>query len=366
MSLLATVVNFNPFALEFGADRGIRWYGLAYLAGFVAAIALLKWFSRRNLLRLKPQQCTDFVILGAMFGVMAGGRIGYALFYEPSLFGFDNTLPFWRLLRVWDGGMSSHGGILGVMAVVFWYGWKHRIPAVHLGDNLVTVAPLGLAFGRLANFINGELYGRLGTVPWAMKFPASLPESATTRAFAENPQAALDAQARIAAIAAEAQAAGFTPLVADAANNPSADFINYPHIVETARDQPALTQILETYLPTRHPSQLYEMLAEGILLFLILFVVRIKGGPRLPYGVLTGLFFVLYAVGRITVEHFREPDAAHILGLTRGQFYSCFMILIGIGFWLWAARRGKDQALAAAPAAIAPEFSADPTSPSSR
>jgi len=172
------------------------------------------------------------------------------------------------LLRVWDGGMASHGGFVGVVLAVWWFARRHRLPFLHLGDVLVTTVPVGLLFGRIANFINGELWGRISYVPWAVIFPKSAPDG--------------------------------TPL-ADIA--------------------------------PRHPSQLYEAALEGALLlaFMQWRFWRSDEVRRHP-GRLTGEFFIAYAIARAIGETFREPDASLILGLSRGTFYSLF--LVGGGLWL--------------------------------
>jgi phosphatidylglycerol:prolipoprotein diacylglycerol transferase len=207
------------------------------------------------------------------------------------------------IFRVWEGGMSSHGGMLGLIAFTFYYAWRHKISWTNLGDNLVVVAPIGLFFGRCANFINGELYGRLTNVPWAMLFPKELLDSANS-AEAE----------RAVTMARQIDPSLTTPEA----------------IVNTLQTHPLVRQKLHAILTPRHPSQIYEALLEGVALFAILWLVRTR--TRQPNGVLSGLFFVCYAIFRIVVEYFREPDASLIAGFTRGQFFSFFLIAIGLAF----------------------------------
>jgi len=212
------------------------------------------------------------------------------------------------ILRVWEGGMSSHGGMLGVLAFTFYYARRHKISWFNLGDNLVVTVPIGLFFGRCANFINGELYGRAATVGWAMQFPKEL---------LDHP--------------AEADRAIATCTAIDPAlNSPEA-------IIAAVRAQPQVRQILRGILTPRHPSQLYEAFFEGIVLFAILWFARTR--MRVANGVLTGLFFIAYAVFRIAIENFREPDATLIAGVTRGQFFSFFLIAIGAAFVIAATRQ---------------------------
>ena len=175
--------DLNPVALPIYGNLAVRWYGLAYLAGFVAGFLLLRHLARRGLWVLKPEKTADFIAAAAMFGVFLGGRLGYVFFYQLPEQGWSKILsdPL-MIFRVWEGGMASHGGILGLVIFTWFYAKKEKVTWTGLGDGLCVVAPLGLFFGRVANFINGELYGRIveGVVPWAVRFPLSLmkePES---------------------------------------------------------------------------------------------------------------------------------------------------------------------------------------------
>jgi len=204
------------------------------------------------------------------------------------------------------GGMASHGGIAGIILASLYFARRQGLSWLGVGDSLVVAAPLGLLSGRLANFVNGELYGRPSTVAWAVKFPTEihdpsfLPKAVTAGLDYEKLwQLPMHSSEIFAALGAKAAYLG---------------------------------QIIETLTP-RHPSQIYEALAEGLLLFIFLYVLRVRA-KFLGHGILTGLFFIGYAVARISMECFREPDAEMILNLTRGQFYSLFMILIGAAFLL--------------------------------
>jgi phosphatidylglycerol:prolipoprotein diacylglycerol transferase len=212
------------------------------------------------------------------------------------------------ILRVWEGGMSSHGGMLGLLAFTFYYAWRHKISWTNLGDNLVVTAPIGLFFGRCANFINGELYGRATNVSWAMQFPKELTENVG------EAERAIIACRQIDPTLSSSEA-----------------------IVVAVRHEPQVKEVLRGILTPRHPSQLYEAFFEGMVLFGILLFVRTR--TRQPNGVLTGLFFICYAIFRIIVENFREPDASLIAGFTRGQFFSFFLIAIGLAFVIVAKLR---------------------------
>jgi phosphatidylglycerol:prolipoprotein diacylglycerol transferase len=320
--VFATYVHdLNPVLLRITESIQLRWYGLAYLAGFVAGFYLLRHLARRGLWVLKPEQTGDFIAAAALFGVFLGGRIGYVLFYHLPKVGWGELVrdPL-MVVRVWDGGMASHGGILGLAIFTWFYARKHKVTWTGLGDGLCVVAPLGLFFGRMANFINGELYGRVADgVAWAVKFPLSLgaePE--------EVQSAAWQACTRV------------EPKLADAESLAA--------LIATARENPRVSEALGEYLTPRHPSQLYEGILEGALLFGILWLVRVRF-PKAPDGLLTGMFFGLYALLRIIGEQFREPDAEMVGAFTKGQFFSFFMFLFAAGFLFHAWRGWKSRAV---------------------
>lgn len=277
--------EFDPVLIHLG-PLPIRWYALAYVAGIV-----LGWWYASRLAKTErlwvggkspvtgPQ--LDDLVLWITFGVILGGRFGYALFYKPSMFTQLFTGQNWgerlELLQLWTGGMSFHGGFLGVVVAIILYANRQKINPLSLGDLIAPVAPIGLLFGRIANFINGELWGRETTVPWAIRF----------------------CNARIE------QMYGFCP----AGNEP------------------------------RHPSQLYEAGLEGLLLLIILSLAIWKWKMLKRPGFVTGLFLLGYGVCRAALENVRQPDAGleHLpLGLTMGIILSIPMMLAGV--WLiWRA-----------------------------
>jgi phosphatidylglycerol:prolipoprotein diacylglycerol transferase len=297
------VHDLNPLIFRLWDNVGPRWYGLAYVLAFASGYLLLRVLARRRYADLPEIKVGDFITGAALFGVIVGGRLGYALLYRPDML----REPI-SILRVWEGGMSSHGGMLGVLAFTFYYARRQKISWFNLGDNLVVTVPLGLFFGRCANFINGELYGRAASGPWATQFPKEL---------LDHPD--------------EAARAITTCSQIDPSLN-SADAI-----IAAVRHNSQVKEALRSILVPRHPSQLYEAFLEGIVLFAILWFVRTR--LRQPNGMLTGLFFILYAVFRILVENFREPDASLIAGVTRGQFFSFFLIAIGMAFVVTAKIR---------------------------
>lgn len=279
--------DLSPFIIEFAGGFGLRWYGLAYVMAFLLGYWLYKWLSERGYNEVPVEHVGDFITWAAVFGVMLGGRLGWILFY-----GWEDvrTNPL-SALQIWKGGMSSHGGILGLVLFTLYYSRRHKIAWTSIGDSLVVVAPIGLFLVRCANFINGELWGKPSTVPWAVQFPTELPQE-------DRP------------------------------------FLHSIQHNEEVREH------LRSILPPRHPSQIYEALLEGGVLFLILWVLRTRF--RVPRGVITGAFFICYAVLRIIGEIFRVPDPAWAVGrLSPGQFLSLFLILIGVAFiaWGWKARQ---------------------------
>jgi phosphatidylglycerol:prolipoprotein diacylglycerol transferase len=297
MWLAYYVHHLNPFLIRFYDQFGIRWYGVAYLCGFIAAFYLLKWLARKGYGSLTEGQVADFTFYAALFGVLLGGRFGYVLFYRPEML----TDPI-SILRVGDGGMASHGGIIGLIIFSWIYARRHKISWTGIGDNLVAVAPIGLLFGRIANFINGELWGHPTNVPWAVQFPSELLD------YSDKAQTAIDQCSAL---------------------SPNLDSVNA--IIDAARTNPQVREILSHILTPRHPSQLYEALLEGVLLFVCLITIRLRF--RKPDGVTTGCFFLLYPIMRIIGETFRVPDAPLTGPFTRGQFLSLFMFLIALGFF---------------------------------
>ena len=278
--------EFDPVLIHLG-PLPIRWYALAYVAGIV-----LGWWYAARLAKTQrlwapgkapiTSNQLDDLVLWIVLGIILGGRLGYALFYKPvmyvHLFTGQNWAERLELFQLWTGGMSFHGGFLGVALAIVLYARSQRIDMLRLGDLVAPVVPIGLMFGRLANFINGELWGRETTVPWAIRF----------------------CNARIE------QMYGFCP----AGNAP------------------------------RHPSQLYEAGLEGVVLFSILSLAIWKFDLLKKPGYITGLFLVGYGVCRAALENVREPDIGmpdFPLGLTMGMMLSIPMILVGL--WLiWRAR----------------------------
>lgn len=254
--------NIDPVAIQIG-PIAIRWYSLAYIIGILLGWRYAIWLTGQGVGQIGRRQLDDLIVWTTL-GIILGGRLGYVLFYKPAYY-FENPA---EILAVWQGGMSFHGGLLGVIVSLLVFSWLRGIPVLQLGDLVACAAPIGLFLGRLASFINGELYGRPSTVPWAMVFPNGGP-------FA------------------------------------------------------------------RHPSQIYEALLEGPVLFLFLLILVRRPEVRARPGLLAGVFLMGYALARTFVELFRAPDAFIGFlpgGVTMGQALSAPLILLGAFMILFASR----------------------------
>jgi len=262
---MLTHPQFDPVALSLGPVQ-VHWYGLTYLAAFALFMFTARLRMRQPALASQswaPRDVEDLLFFGIL-GVILGGRIGYALFYKPELY---LAQPL-EILKVWQGGMSFHGGLLGVIAAMAFFAMRRGRPFLQVTDLIAPCVPLGLASGRIGNFINGELWGRVtdANVPWVMVFPQS-----------------------------------------------------------------------GVMLP-RHPSQLYQFVLEGLLLFVLLWAYARR--PR-GLGQVSGLFLVGYGVLRFTAEFYREPDAflgLLALNMSMGQWLCVPMVLAGLALWWRGAR----------------------------
>lgn len=244
--------NIDPIAFTVG-PLSVKWYGLSYAVSLLLAWRYCEWMQKTYAYATVPAKTFEQLISWMVLAIVLGGRLGYVLFYQ-----FDHYLhhPL-EIFAVWEGGMAFHGALAACVLSLYMYTKKHKIPFFQLGDILVTAAPIGLFFGRLANFVNDELYGRVSTVPWAIKFPHG----------------------------------GFLP---------------------------------------RHPSQLYEAFAEGIVLFLLLRFLMAKPTVRQNHGTIGGVFLIGYGIARFSIEFFREPTSETWGWVTMGHLLSVPMILAGL------------------------------------
>ena len=330
--------NLDPFLIHFSGNIGIRWYGLAYVTGFIICYLFMLWFCKNKNSPMNPDQVGDFMT-GPILGVLIGGRLGYALFYSPELFiDFRSQFPYWGLLAVWEGGMASHGGFIGVLLACLYFSKKLKVSFFHLGDILIFGAMFGIAFGRIANFINGELMGRIcgPNFPLAVKFPQDMYRWIN---YAPEKLQKLKEPAQLLGIkiqtwyqwldSLELHKAQFYGLI---------DKI----IFEIQSGNQKMVEVVRPLLEPRHPSQIYACFTEALLPLLAVLIFWRK--PRKP-GVVGSLFLILYSIGRIFNEQFRLPDAPFSnlseqpLGITRGQFISLWLLLGGILLFVWCLKR---------------------------
>lgn len=342
------VHNLSPFAIQFTETFGVRWYGLAYLAGFVFGYYAILLLTRKGRTLFKEDQIADFITFVAI-GVLAGGRLGYCIFYAPDLFGsFDSHFPYWGVLKVNEGGMASHGGIIGVMIVCWLYGRAHKIPFLHCLDVTVFGGSLGFMFGRIANFINGELYGRPAPSDWpfAVKFPQEMylwMQKEFSRMIDLGPAVEKLGHLKTSAgevlnLTAATWQSWLQSYNTDNAARMHVHEVVDGLIVSVQQGNEAVREALGQVLTARYPSQLYQSFLEGFCVFVVLCLVLRK--PQKP-GVVAGWFGALYCLARIVGEQFRMPDVQigfQLFGLTRGQWLSIAMLTVAIG-WLFVAYR---------------------------
>jgi phosphatidylglycerol:prolipoprotein diacylglycerol transferase len=312
--------RIDPVALELPGGLAIRWYGITFMIGFYAGYLLMRKLARDGYVPMEPDAVGDLLFM-FILGVILGGRLGYILFYDFATFAANPA----RIIRIWEGGLAFHGGLLGALTAGWWFARKHKVPFLRLGDGLALVVPPAILTVRIANFINGELYGRVTTdaVPWAVRFPTD-------------------------------------PAAARLLGTAGAGSMRERELLIEQAYRTGLWDQVRAQVPLRHPSQLYEGLAEGLLLGLVLWGLYAwtrKRGIRLAPGTIGGVFMLGYGLIRSFLELFRQPDAQFtdagdpvgtVLGpLTMGQTLSLGMILVGIFFvvrGLRALRHGPPPA----------------------
>ncbi|MDX2115576.1 MAG: prolipoprotein diacylglyceryl transferase [Planctomycetota bacterium] len=333
LTIAAWLHDLDPFVFRITETFGVRWYGLAYVAGFLAAWAILKTLARRGSILLREELVTDLIVT-VIVGTLVGGRLGYVLFYSPDLLtSFESSFPFWGVLAFHRGGMASHGGMVGIAIASWLFARKHKLSFAHVADCLAFVAPVGVFFGRLANFINGELLGKIVALPgerapwWSVKFPQELVEGHAPELSTDQQEALLE-------------------LLQKVARPEDPPGVAVERLLEAVRAHtPGVREALEPLISARHASQLYQAAAEGIVVGVLLAALWAK--PRKP-GVIAAWFLVSYGVGRVLTEFIRLPDAhlavQRIAGLSRGQWLSVLMIVVGAAA-LWRIGRSSARAV---------------------
>ncbi|MGQ0627802.1 MAG: prolipoprotein diacylglyceryl transferase [Phycisphaerales bacterium] len=355
-TLADTLHTLSPFAVRFSESFGVRWYGLSYVAGFIFAYFIIRAFARRALTPIPFDRVGD-AMFTIVLGVLVGGRLGYVLVYQRGLLtDFSSAFPYWGLLALNQGGMASHGAMVGLILAAWRVsrGFAPLDPAgraipgaprvgqtslLHVMDLLALVSPFGVFLGRIANFINGELLGKIVAAPaapgstsssapwWAVRFPQELegwraygvraPDSHAPPLSAEQQlalkdlvESSLTAQDRLLPIERQ-WGAGLHNVLESAGNHQAA---------------------LRALVSARHPSQLYQAVAEGVIVGIVVWVIWAR--PRAP-GVVAAWWFISYGLLRVLTEFWRLPDAqflgdaARPLGLSRGQWLSVAMVIGG-------------------------------------
>ncbi len=344
-TLAAWLHTLDPVVVRISGELAVRWYGLSYVAAFAIGWTLWKWLARRGV-ALTPADRVGDAMLAVIVGTMVGGRLGYVLVYGPHLLTeFTASPPFWGVLALNKGGMASHGGMVGLMAAAWWVGRRFTAeragdvgqvgalraggaPAtLHVMDMLALIAPPGLLLGRCANFVNGELLGKIVSPPgvpgpwWSVQFPQELRgwEGPGVRdALSHTPELSADQQRVLVDLVEQVRL-------------PSQSFAGgVERLIGRAGEHAAELAMI---LSSRHPSQLYQAVAEGLVLGVVLWVIARRG--RRP-GVIAAWFFIVYGVLRVATEFYRLPDpqfgaTMRIAGLSRGQWLSVGMVAFGAG-----------------------------------
>jgi phosphatidylglycerol:prolipoprotein diacylglycerol transferase len=307
----------DPVALQLPGGLAIRWYGIGFMVAFGAGYLILRRLARSGFVPLHADKAGDFIFT-LILGVILGGRLGYILFYDFDAFAADPA----RIIRIWEGGLAFHGGFAGATGAGWWYARRHNVPFLRLGDTITLGVTPGIFAVRVANFINGELYGRVTTdaVPWAMRFPTD-------------------------PIAMRLTGAG------------AGRGMRERELLTERAYETGLWEQVRNQVPLRHPSQLYEALAEGLVLGLVMWALyrwNRRRGRDLAPGTYAGVFVLGYGIMRSLVELFRQPDAQFtdagdpvgtVLGpLTMGQTLSLAMVVLGIFLIVRGMRIGAGPA----------------------
>ena len=334
--------HLDPFIFSWSEGMGIRWYGMAYIGGMLLGHWFVLRLIKKNRSPLSRKDLSNFVTF-AMCGVLVGGRLGFCTFYQPELWvQLGSSFPFWGVLEVHKGGMSSHGGIIGLFLGTWLFAQTKKYSFFHLLDLVAFGGAIGIIFGRIANFINGELYGRVieGSALWGVQFPSEI-----TSWYYHWSESSLKSLKKVVVQLGsirnpfgEAKIPASETMWEFLVSSPqrfAADILSTLNTILYRVDQghPGVIKALKEILPVRHPSQLYQAFLEGLIPMVVLLWMWRK--PK-KSGWNVGVWAVAYFLMRIVGEQFREPDAyigMDVLGLTRGQWLSV-VSLFGVGAYL--------------------------------
>jgi len=323
-----------------GLPIDIRWYGLMYVVGFVIAQWILTRLARAGFLPVKPEAAPDLVFY-CVFGVMLGGRLGYALFYDPD---FQLILP-WNFVQVWKGGLAFHGGLFGVVIAAWLFARKHKITWGRVADSLALAVTPGIFAVRFANFINGELFGRVTEkgVGWAMQFPTD-PKAERLLGLSHD-WTMRDRELCIQVAFGKKTLEDVRPLLSPAdVHGQSIDWDAVAKHLDWEKVKHMTDSAGKLLVPYRHPSQLYEGFGEGLVLGLVLLACYLltRRKPWRP-GIYAMVFLLGYAAVRWSLELVRQPDAqmpaAVLFGMTMGQTLSTAMVVGALLILFWPRRR---------------------------
>jgi phosphatidylglycerol:prolipoprotein diacylglycerol transferase len=319
--------TLDPFVFEISPGVGPRWYGLAYLSGFLVGWLILRWLANSGRIPMNARQVGDLVT-NCILGVIIGGRLGHCVFYEPHLLvQFTGDFPFWGLLEIHKGGMASHGGVIGVAIAIILFARREKLPILAVGDPVAFVVPWGLMFGRLANWVNHELPGRLlpdemqSNPPWwSVKYPHDLEAMATVPTQLEFLRDLAPATMR----------------------SPDPRFTEW--LVATAYDSghamhAQVVEAITPVLPAYYPNNFAQALTEGPALLILMSVAWLA--PRRA-GTVAAVFLAGYGVLRYSTEQFREADSPVIAFgfLTLPMLLSITMVAAG-GVFLFLSRKSE-------------------------
>jgi phosphatidylglycerol---prolipoprotein diacylglyceryl transferase len=328
--------GISPFLWRFSDTFGVQWNGLSLMLTILISLVFVSWMVFRQRAELPPRLVGDFVLVAAL-GALVGARLGYCMFFSPDLFlKFRAEFPFWGVLAVNEGGMSSLGGVIGGFLACTVFAIQTGVSRLYLYDLMAITAPIGFFLGRVASFMSGELLGREvhEQIPFAFKFPTEIyywPEHQFSKL------GELEPVVEKVGVTADQWKALLSQYSSDGAAQASVQGTLEKIITTLQNGSSELANLIEPLLVVRHPVQLYAALAEGLFLFLFLFIFWYR--PRRP-GVVASTFLILYSAIHIGIETYAMPGMTGagqlIMGLARDQWLSVGGLVIGIVCWfMW-------------------------------